>query len=312
MNQISNSPKGILYAIMVAILWGVLAVVLKVSLNTLTPADITWFRFFLAFIALALYYFFRKPYYLRIFKKPPLLLIIATVCLAINYYGFIEGLHLTTPSIAQVFIQLGPVLLAISGFVFFREKVTWRQVFGLSLVAVGLVVFYQQNLQLLTTGQGTWRLGIIWVLIGAISWAIYSVLLKILVLKYPPMQLNLVIFGLPVLLYLPFVNFGHFMGLGWIDWAILLFLGLNTLFAYGLLSLAIHLSEANKVSVILVLNPILTLAIMVVISHTGATWITHEHYSLITLGGALIVLIGAVLTILKKKQAGQSLTKRIH
>jgi hypothetical protein len=52
------------------------------------------------------------------------------VCLAANYYGFIEGVNLTSPSIAQVFIQLGPVLLAVSGFAFFHEKVSLRQVAG--------------------------------------------------------------------------------------------------------------------------------------------------------------------------------------
>src|SRR5512133_259643 len=126
-----NSYKGILYAIITAILWGVLAIVLKISLNSLTPVDITWFRFFLAFIVLAGYYFLKKPSHLRILKRPPLLLIHATLCRAVYYYGFIEGLNLTTPSVAQVFIQLGPVLLAVSGFVIFREKVNWRQIGGL-------------------------------------------------------------------------------------------------------------------------------------------------------------------------------------
>jgi drug/metabolite transporter (DMT)-like permease len=89
-------------------------------------------------------------------------------------------------------------------------------------------------------------------------------------------------------------------------WLILLFLGLNTLFAYGLLSLAIQYIEANKVSVILVLNPLLTFALMAIISHTGATWIRHEHYSLATLLGALIALAGAVLTIFRKNAKGKS------
>ncbi len=116
------------------------------------------------------------------------------------------------------------------------------------------------------------------------------------------MQLNLVIFGLPVLLYLPFVNFGHFAGIHIAGWLILLFLGLNTLVAYGLLSMAIHYIEANKVSVILVLNPMLTFALMAIISHSGATWIQHEHYTAVTLLGATIVLAGAILTIFRKNR----------
>jgi drug/metabolite transporter (DMT)-like permease len=296
-----NSYKGILYAIITAILWGVLAIVLKISLNSLTPVDITWFRFFLAFVVLAGYYFWKKTSYLRILKRPPLLLIIATLCLAVNYYGFIEGLNLTTPSVAQVFIQLGPVLLAVSGFVIFHEKVNWRQIVGLFLVISGLLIFYREQIQVIVTGRNSWQTGVIWVLIAAVTWAIYSVLLKILVLKHPPMQLNLVIFGLPVLLYLPFIHFSHFTGIGIWGWMILLFLGLNTLFAYGLLALAIQYIEANKISVILVLNPLLTFALMALLGTLGVSWIQPEHYTFITLAGALIVLSGAILTILRKK-----------
>jgi drug/metabolite transporter (DMT)-like permease len=114
------------------------------------------------------------------------------------------------------------------------------------------------------------------------------------------MQLNLFIFGLPVLLYLPFIHFGHFFSLDATGWLILLFLGLNTLIAYGLLALAIQYTEANKVSVILILNPILTFALMALISHSGAGWIAHEHYTLMTLAGALTVLAGALLAIFRR------------
>lgn len=298
--------RGILYAIITALLWGVLAIFLKVSLDGLSPADISWFRFALAFIILALYYYFQKRYYLRILRRPPLILVIATLCLAINYYGFVEGVNLTTPSIAQIFIQLGPVLLAVAGFVFFREKVTWRQISGLLLVIAGLLVFYHEQLELIVTGKAIWRTGVVWILIAAVTWAAYSILLKVLVLRYPPMQLNLVIFGLPALLYLPFVDFSHFAGLGYTAWGILVFLGLNTLFAYGLLSMAIHYIEANKVSVILILNPILTFALMAIISGSRASWIKHEHYTALTIIGAVIVLTGAVMTVFRKNKPSKT------
>jgi drug/metabolite transporter (DMT)-like permease len=295
-----NPVKGILFACITAFLWGTLAVVLKISLTDLTPAEITWFRFFLAFAALLTYYFYRKPSALRILRKPPLLLIVSSVCLAINYFGFIKGVQLTSPSVAQIFIQVGPVLLAVSGFLLFKEKISTRQMLGLVIALTGLVLFYREQMRELIAGQLTWRIGVIWVLAGGLAWTFYSVLLKILVLHYPPMQLNLVIFGLPMLLYLPFVHLGHFTHLSVTGWSLLLFLGLNTLFAYGLLSLAIRYTEANKVSIILILNPILTFAIMAVISHTQATFIPHEHFSLSTLSGAFIVLAGALLTIFNR------------
>jgi len=297
--DLSLRLKGIVYACITALLWGVLAVALKVSLQDVSPVDITWFRFTLAFAGMALYYFFRKPQYLRILRRPPFILVLASVCLGINYIGFIKGVHLTSPSIAQLFIQTGPVLLAIAGFLFFREKMVLRQIIGFLLVLSGLFLFYREQGNFMTGDLKNYQAGIRWILTGAVTWAIYSILLKVLVRQYPPMQLNLVIFGIPALLFLPFVKFSGFGGLSFTDWLIMIFLGLNTLVAYGTLSLAIQYIEASKVSVILILNPILTFGIMGLVSLADASWIAHEHFSWLSLAGAFIVLSGAMLTILK-------------
>jgi drug/metabolite transporter (DMT)-like permease len=227
-------------------------------------------------------------------------MVVGTLCLAVNYFGFIKGVQLTSPTVAQIFIQLGPVLLALSGVLFFREKIKPRQVAGLVIAFSGLALFYYQHTQPLAGGGfRQYAGGIVWVIVAAITWTAYSVILKIMVLKYPPMQLNLVIFGLPALVYFPFVHISHFATLSPAGWAILFFLGANTLVAYGLLALAIQYTEANKISVILILNPILTFVIMAIISHTNARWIAHEHYTITTLAGALTVLFGAMLTIFR-------------
>ena len=60
----------------------------------------------------------------------------------------------------------------------------------------------------------------------------------------------------PVLLFLPFVNFASLAHLSFGYWALLVFLGANTLISYGCLSLALKYLEAGKVSIIIVLNPI--------------------------------------------------------
>jgi drug/metabolite transporter (DMT)-like permease len=295
----TDSLKGIIFACTTAVLWGILAIALKISLNHLSPVDITWFRFTLAFIGLAFFYYFKKPTYLKILRRPPLLLIIASLCLAVNYYGFIEGVNLTSPSIAQIFIQTGPVLLALSGFIFFKEKLLLRQMLGLLIVITGLVFFYREHMNLLQNNFKHYQTGIIWVLTAALMWAIYTVFIKMLIKKYPPMQLNLVIFGLPAMMYLPLVNFSGFLYLTFIDWLIIVFLGLNTLIAYGTLSLAIKYIEANKVSVIIILNPVLTFIIMGIISSMNVSWVQKEHFSLAGLLGGFIVLVGAILTILQ-------------
>ena len=108
---------------------------------------------------------------------------------------------------------------------------------------------------------------------------------------------------LPSLLlrYLPFVNFGSLVHLSLGYWLLLIFLGANTLISYVCLSLALKYMEAGKVSVLLIMNPILTFVVMGVLTWLQVSWIAPEHFSVLSIFGALLALGGAVLVIRKKK-----------
>lgn len=298
--------KGIYFAAFTAFLWGFLAIALKVSLGTLPPITVTWLRFAIAFITLVGYYMvFDRPK-LSILKKPPLYAIFAAVCLGINYVGYISGIHLTSPTIGQIFIQVGPVLLAVSGFVIFKEKVSLRQAVGLGVVIVGLIIFYNEQIINVSGGLKEYKKGVALVMLGGLAWASYGVFQKIAVKSFNPMQLNLILFGLPTILLTPFVAFNQFAGLTFNDWLLLLFLGLNTLGAYGALAYAFKYLEANKISVIITLNPLITLAVMAILSNKNVSWIKPEVFTLLTVVGALTVLFGVVLTVFRKHSGKQS------
>ncbi len=300
--------KGILFASTTGLLWGVLAIVLKVSLGGLSPVDITWFRFSTAFILLLLYFVLWQPGQLGILIRPPLLLILAALSLGLNYLGFITGLNYTSPIIAQVFIQIGPVLLAVSGFVIYKEKISFRQLTGLLLVVIGLSVFYHEQVKILFDQKQLLNKGVIWIIIGSLAWAVYAVSQKKLVRSHPPMQMNLFLFGLPALLYLPFVHFSRMKGLSAGEWLLLIFLGVNTLVAYGALAMALKYLEANKISVIITLNPIITFIIMAYLGYIGVTWIQPEHFNLIIFVGATVVIIGAILTVVSGRKNKREIT----
>jgi LPXTG-motif cell wall-anchored protein len=103
------------------------------------------------------------------------------------------------------------------------------------------------------------------------------------------------------LLYLPFVNFANLAHLSFGYWALLVFLGANTLISYACLSLALKYLEAGKVSIIIVLNPIITFIIMGILTWLQVTWIDGEHFSVLSIAGALLALGGAILVVRKKK-----------
>lgn len=302
MNHISEKHKGIFFALFTALLWGFLPIVLKVSLSELSPINVTWFRFFLASTFLIIYYAIREPSEFRIMLRPPFLLILAAISLGLNYLGFISGVNYTTPAIAEIFIQTGAILLAISGFVFFREKASIRQVLGIILVFSGLAIFYRDQILVLADNIIRYQKGVLLTIWGGIMWTCYAILQKRLVSKFEPMSLNLVLFTIPALGYIPFVHFEDFEGLSLGMWGVLFFLGINTLLAYGSLGYALKYLEANKVSVIIILNPIITFSVMAILMTMEVTWIADENFTIISIAGAAIVIVGTVLTVLKSKQ----------
>jgi drug/metabolite transporter (DMT)-like permease len=134
-----------------------------------------------------------------------------------------------------------------------------------------------------------------------VAWATYAILQKKLVVKHSTESLNLFTFGLPIFLYMPFVNFGSLLHISWVTWLLLLFVGLNTLFSYTFLSMALKNTEANKVSVIIIINPVITFITMGILTRLNVTWIEHERFSVITILGAFLVISGAILVAKKQK-----------
>ncbi len=298
-----NHAKGILYAAITALFWGFLAIVLKVIDTDLEPETIVWFRFVLAFLMLAAWQAATKnTKAFQLILKPPLLLIIASLALSWNYISFMMGIHYTTPSNTQLFIQTGPILLAIAGIVFFRERINKLQIIGFVIAISGMAFFYRDQLIAFFDVRGEYNLGVAFTLTSAVAWATYAVLQKKLVVKYSTESLNLVTFGLPALLYLPFVNFDSLLYINWVTWLLLLFVGLNTLFSYTFLSLALKNTEANKVSIIIIINPVITFITMGILTRLNVSWIQHERFSVITILGAFLVISGAILVAKRQKQ----------
>jgi LPXTG-motif cell wall-anchored protein len=299
----TNQAKGIIYTLITVLMWGVLAIALKIASKEIDSPTIVWFRFSLAFTGMLVWMAVQNPKGLKILYKPTWLIVLSSLALAWNYIGFMLGIQYTSPSNAQVAIQSGPVLLAVFGIFFFKEKISRIQVVGFLLTILGFWIFYKQHVSAVPAGQeGQYTKGMLITLTGAVAWAIYAILQKKLVLSYSVGTLNVFIFGLPVLLYLPFVDFANLAHISFGYWALLVFLGANTLISYGCLSLALKYLEAGKVSVIIVLNPIITFILMGVLTWMQVTWIDGEHFSVLSIVGALVALSGAILVVRKKKK----------
>ena len=298
-----NQLKGVLFASLTALLWGFLAIALKVATQQFPVITIVWFRFVFAFLILFLYYFISDKSKLKILVRPPLFLVLAGIGLAVNYFGYARGIQFTSPTTAQVVIQLGPITLGLVGFLIFNEKIEKLQIIGFAVAFIGLAFFYlNQVTGLIESKLSLFNTGFLWIIGAALAWVIYASFQKVLVKTYETQLLNLFIFGLPALVYAPFVDFNQLFMSSLSQWLLLIFLGLNTLVAYGSLAFAFKYADVNKVSVIITLNPIITFIAMSVLYQWQVSWIETQRMDILTWAGAIMVIAGAILVVYFKKR----------
>ncbi|WP_430813911.1 DMT family transporter [Carboxylicivirga sp. RSCT41] len=298
--------KGILLAATTAVLWGILAIALKVALNYFDSYTIVWFRFLVATLVLIAYYAVKKPALLQVYRKPPKMMIAGAVLLAGNYIGYMQGINYAGPAATQIIIQTGPVMLGIIGFTIFKETINWIRGIGFMIATIGFCVFYFNQINELVAQKEAITQGVVWTLGAAASWAGYAFFNKKLVQKYHPQQINLIIFGLPVLLFLPTANFELFMQTyEWWVWVLMIALGLNTVVAYGTLSAAFKYTEANKISIVIIMNPVITFVVLELLMLLDINWFPINKVSPLAYAGAILVIGGTILAIglTQKKKA---------
>ena len=159
-----------------------------------------------------------------------------------------------------------------------------------------------QQIQVFIGAELSYSKGVLFTLSGAMAWATYAALQKKLVQKIPGSTLNLFLFGFPALVYLPFVDLSPFFHLSFGWWLLMVFLGLNTLVAYTFLAKALEHTEANKVSIIIILNPLITFTVMGLLTKLNVSWIDGERFTFLSILGAAILLFGAILVVGKKRK----------
>lgn len=296
---------GFALSLLTMFLWGILPIALSIVLPVLDVYTITWFRFLISFGLLSVILTLRKelPNRKKLFSTSVLKLgAIAIINLAINYLGFLQGLKQTSPTNAEVLIQLAPVLMGLGGLIVFREQYRKRQWFGLATLVLGLILFFHEQLQTVISAPKTYLLGNLILIIAAATWAVYALAQKQLLKYLPSASIMLILYGGCLVLFSPLATPQAIFELKPIYFVFLLFCGLNTLVAYGAFSEALEHLEASRVSAILALAPLVTLLSSWIFSLLFPQWVTPEHFTVLGVLGAILVVVGAVLIALGKQK----------
>lgn len=296
----TDRQKGLLFATITALSWAVLAIGLKYALTFTDSETIVWMRMAVAAVVLGGILTVRQPGTLKNLWPLPPLGVAAGLMLAANYLGFMKGVELTSASNAQIMIQMGPLSLILIGLLYFKEVPSPKQKLGFVLASAGFSLFYWDQWTSsrsagISLGEGT-----VWIVMAAVTWALFATFQKILVRKHSPQHLNLLIYTVSALALLPAANPSSLIDLS--PWALLLLvaLGINTIVAYGCLAEAFQRAPASQVSVIISANPLLTLALIAGLQFVGWDFIPGEQVGSVGYVGAVLVVSGVIFTVTKK------------
>ncbi|HNK28922.1 MAG TPA: DMT family transporter [Ferruginibacter sp.] len=157
--------------------------------------------------------FFLKPANISIAREDRLRLILCAVTgIAVNQLLFLKGLSLTYSIHASLLMLTTPILIVFIAAWLLKEKAGPRKIAGLLLgIAGALVLILAKD----NSGNGNNVLfGDILIIINAISYTIYFILVKPLMLKYNPVVLIRWIFTIGLILVLPF-GWAEFKAIRW-------------------------------------------------------------------------------------------------
>ena len=295
---------GLALACITSCMWGVLPLKLEVALEGVDPITLTWFRFLVAFAVLGLWLGARGqlPRWRMVTRRVLWEWIGATVFLAGNYLGFLLGIKFTTVGNAEVVIQLAPLLLALGGLVFFRERYSWVQWVGVGVLLVGVVAFMRDKLAIGELERGAYVGGTAVIVLAAALWAVYALLQKQLLLKFSSPQILWSIYGGCLLVYTPLAKPETLFAQTPLQWGALWACAANTVLAYGAFAESLNHWEASRISAVIALTPILTLLFV-----DGAAWLwpdlfAVEQLTLLGWGAAVVVVAGSWMVALGQRQ----------
>ena len=103
--------------------------------------------------------------------------------ITVNQLLFFQGLNASSPMNAGIIMAINPIMVAVLSFFWLGERLVLKQWFGILIGSIGATA-------LTVYGSSTFeaRLGD-WLLFGnSLSYAVYLILVKPLMAKYPPIQ----------------------------------------------------------------------------------------------------------------------------
>ncbi|MFZ1528211.1 MAG: DMT family transporter [Ferruginibacter sp.] len=262
------------------------------------PFGINLVRVLVCTALLWMLFFFRKEK--TVFEKNDYgrLLLSALTGIAINQMLFVKGLSLTYPIHASLLMLTTPILITILAALVLKERLSNYKITGLAAGISGAALLVAGAARSGSASNVLW--GDTLIILNAISYTFYFILVKPLMAKYNMLAVVRMVFTLGLFMMLPFC-WKDFIAINWAAYGFLQYLSMalivigGTFLAYLFNIYGIKMLGASKAGFYIYFQPVFAAAIAIII--------LHEELTVVKVLAGLLIALGVYLTNKKTSNA---------
>ena len=169
------------YSIITIIIWAMAYILTKIGLIYYSPLGLSVFRYVAASIFFVLVILVKKVPFPDI-RDIPWFFALGATGFSIYVLTFNIGTQSVSVATSSIIIATTPIFTALIARMMFNEKISKIGWSGILIEFIGVIVIC------LWDGIFSLNMGILWILISAISFSIYNILQRKLINKYTPIQ----------------------------------------------------------------------------------------------------------------------------
>lgn len=282
------------------IVWAFAFPFIKIGLNDLSFTNLTIMRFFVVCVVFGVILLLQPKRFSKLHKKDILpIFMLGFLGVMVYHLGLNYGEQYISPGAASLIIATIPVLVVISAFIFLKEKITPKKLFGVILALGGVVI-----ISILGTPDESieinYMYGALAVVIAAIVGAYYTIAGKKLLERYSALSLTVYAILLSSITLIPFLFLSpsiidQVATMSMYSWFAVIFLGIfSTVIGYTLWYVGLEIKSASDVGVYLYAVPVLS----TIISY----FLIDEKITMFFVLGGILVIIGLALVNMNNRQ----------
>jgi len=216
---------------------------------------------------------------------------------ALNMLTFFKGLSMTSPISAAVIMVCTPLIVLILSAIIIKEKMQKRKIFGilLGLFGTSFLILYGKSVG----NNSNTSLGNFLVLVNAVSYGYYLVIVKKLMDKYNAFTFVKWIYLFGFLMVIPF-GWSQFQSVNWvvvssdIVYKIGFVVVFSTFFTYLLNLLSMRELKPTLVAVFIYLQPLFATVFAISLGKDELSWVK--------ISSAILIFTGVYLVTDKKRE----------